>query len=103
MLHSWKDTLDYSDNTMELVRGYEKTVNEFFLSVKHFMRTCPGTGVAAFAKWGPEEVALQVFGCWKTAYGTYQYSNCRVAWRRLRRGCIWRCATTSTRGECSRR
>ena len=60
MLHSWKDTLDYSDNTMELVRGYEKTVNEFFLSVKHFMRTCPGTGVAAFAKWGPEEVALQV-------------------------------------------
>merc|ERR1719458_1838602 len=59
LLHSWKDTLDYSDNTMELVRGYEKTVNEFFLSVKHFMRTCPGTGVAAFAKWGPEEVALQ--------------------------------------------
>ena len=44
------------------MRGYEKTVNEFFLSVKHFMRTCPGTGVAAFAKWGPEEVALQVFG-----------------------------------------
>ena len=86
MLHSWKDTLDYSDNTMELVRGYEKTVNEFFLSVKvnivlektdcyisiernrtsipplmkHFLRTCPGTGVAAFTKWGPEEVALQV-------------------------------------------
>ena len=59
LLHSWKDTLDYSDNTMELVRGYEKTVNEFFLSVKHFMRTCPGTGVAAFAKWGPDEVALQ--------------------------------------------
>ena len=26
--------MDYSDNTMELVRGYEKTVNEFFLSVK---------------------------------------------------------------------
>ena len=28
--------------------------------MKHFLRTCPGTGVAAFTKWGPEEVALQV-------------------------------------------
>lgn len=58
LLHSWKDTLDYSDDTMELVRGYEKTVGEFFLSVKHFLRTSPGTGVEAFTKWGPEEVAL---------------------------------------------
>jgi cysteinyl-tRNA synthetase len=38
LLHSWKDTLDYSDNTMDLAKAYEKTVNEFFLYVKHFLR-----------------------------------------------------------------
>ena len=53
LLHSWKDTLDYSDNTMELAKSYEKTVNEFFLTVRHFMRTTPGTGVEAFNKWEP--------------------------------------------------
>jgi len=59
LLHSWKDTLDYSDNTMELAKNYEKTVNEFFLTVKHYLRTSPGTGVEAFSKWSQEEVALQ--------------------------------------------
>ena len=44
---------------MELVRGYERTVNEFFLSVKHFLRSGPAGGVAAFAKWGEEELAMQ--------------------------------------------
>jgi cysteinyl-tRNA synthetase len=27
LMHAWKDTLDYSDNTMELAKGFEKTVN----------------------------------------------------------------------------
>jgi cysteinyl-tRNA synthetase len=27
LLHSWKDTLDYSDNTMEQALSFEKTVN----------------------------------------------------------------------------
>jgi cysteinyl-tRNA synthetase len=27
LLHSWKDTLDYSENTMELALSYERTVN----------------------------------------------------------------------------
>ena len=27
LLHQWKDTLDYSENTMELAISYEKTVN----------------------------------------------------------------------------
>jgi len=58
LLHAWKDTLDYSDNTMELAKSYEKTVNEFFLTVKHFMRSSPSTGFAAFTKWTPEEVEL---------------------------------------------
>jgi len=58
LLHSWKDTLDYSDNTMELAKSYEKTVNEFFLTVKHFMRTTPGTGVEAFSKWTRDEIEM---------------------------------------------
>ena len=58
LLHSWKDTLDYSDNTMELAKSYEKTVNEFFLTVKHFMRTTPGTGVEAFTKWSKDELEM---------------------------------------------
>merc|ERR1711992_41752 len=58
LLHAWKDTLDYSDNTMGLAKSYEKTVNEFFLTVKHFMRSSPGTGVAAFTKWSTEELEL---------------------------------------------
>ena len=51
LLHAWKDTLDYSENTMGLAKSYEKNVNEFFLTVKHFMRSSPSTGVAAFNKW----------------------------------------------------
>jgi len=58
LLHSWKDTMDYSENTMELSKGFERTVNEFFLGIKHLMRTTPGTGVDAFAKWGKLEVEL---------------------------------------------
>lgn len=27
LLHAWKDTLDYSDNTMEIAVSYEKMVN----------------------------------------------------------------------------
>ena len=27
LLHSWKDTLDYSESTMELAKSYEKTLN----------------------------------------------------------------------------
>ncbi len=58
LLHSWKDTLDYSEATMELAKSYEKTVNEFFLMVKHIMRSMPSTGVDSYQKWGPAEVAL---------------------------------------------
>lgn len=38
LLHSWKDTLDYSDNTMEMAVQYEKFLNEFFLNVKDLTR-----------------------------------------------------------------
>ena len=58
LLHSWKDTLDYSESTMDLAKSYEKTLNEFFLGVKHIMRTMPSHGVDSFQKWESAEVAL---------------------------------------------
>lgn len=38
LLHSWKDTLDYSPNTMEIAIRFEKLLKEFFLNVKDLMR-----------------------------------------------------------------
>uniref|UniRef100_A0A1I8PRH7 Cysteine--tRNA ligase, cytoplasmic n=1 Tax=Stomoxys calcitrans TaxID=35570 RepID=A0A1I8PRH7_STOCA len=38
LLHSWKDTLDYSDNTMDMAIQYERFLNEFFLNVKDLTR-----------------------------------------------------------------
>ncbi|CRK92351.1 CLUMA_CG005925, isoform A [Clunio marinus] len=38
LLHSWKDTLDYSANTMEIAIRFEKFLNEFFLNVKDLVR-----------------------------------------------------------------
>ena len=58
MLHAWKDTLDYSENTLELAKTYEKKVNELFLQIKHIMRTTPSHGVAAFQKCNEEETEL---------------------------------------------
>ena len=65
LLHGWKETLDYSDATMEAAVSYEKLVNEFFLVVKHLVRSARGSsgpgvgvGVSSFQKWGPEEAAL---------------------------------------------
>ena len=43
---------------MEAAISYEKTVNEFFLTVKDVMRKNPGHGVAAFRKWKEDEIAL---------------------------------------------
>ncbi|CAK1551714.1 unnamed protein product [Leptosia nina] len=38
LLHSWNNTLDYSDNTMEMAIQTEKMFNEFFLTVKDSLR-----------------------------------------------------------------
>lgn len=35
LLHSWKDTLDYSDNTMEMAVQYEKLLNVSIKFVTH--------------------------------------------------------------------
>ncbi|XP_050676965.1 cysteine--tRNA ligase, cytoplasmic [Leptidea sinapis] len=39
LLHGWKETLDYSDNTMEMAIQTEKLFNEFFLTVKDAIRS----------------------------------------------------------------
>lgn len=57
LMHAWKDTLDYSDQTMDVARNFEKAVNEFFLYVKSVLRSAP-TGVEFFQKWGDREMAL---------------------------------------------
>ncbi|KAG8035110.1 hypothetical protein G9C98_001600 [Cotesia typhae] len=67
LLHSWKDTLDYSEGTMEMAVQYEKFVNEFFLNVKCQVRNL-GTGVSlqTFTKWNSLELELNSkFSCAK--------------------------------------
>lgn len=60
LMHSWKDTLDYSENTMEMAVQYEKFLNEFFLNVKdltrHFATEKPRR---QFDAWRPAEDTLQ--------------------------------------------
>ncbi|XP_065206637.1 cysteine--tRNA ligase, cytoplasmic isoform X2 [Planococcus citri] len=59
LLHSWKDTLDYSDNTMEMALTYEKLFNEFFLNVKDLTKgTNDEIGCSSFTKWSSLEFKL---------------------------------------------
>nr|XP_057933616.1 cysteine--tRNA ligase, cytoplasmic isoform X2 [Doryrhamphus excisus] len=57
LMHSWKDTLDYSPNTMESAVQYEKFLNEFFLNVKDILRA-PTDATGQFEKWEGAEVEL---------------------------------------------
>lgn len=57
LMHSWKDTLDYSSNTMESALQYEKFLNEFFLNVKDVLRAPVGI-TGRFEKWEDEESEL---------------------------------------------
>ncbi|CAL1292113.1 unnamed protein product [Larinioides sclopetarius] len=58
LLHSWKDTLDYSPNTLEIALTYEKIISEFILNVKDAIRDLPKKGREASQPWGPEEYTL---------------------------------------------
>ncbi|KAK6637321.1 hypothetical protein RUM44_007736 [Polyplax serrata] len=59
LLHSWKDTLDYSSKTMEMAVQYEKLLNEFFLNVKDAIRQMPQTTACeSFQKWAAPELEL---------------------------------------------
>ncbi|XP_053720307.1 cysteine--tRNA ligase, cytoplasmic isoform X1 [Synchiropus splendidus] len=57
LMHSWKDTLDYSPNTMESAVQYEKFLNEFFLNVKDILRA-PVDVTGRFEKWDAAEAEL---------------------------------------------
>uniref|UniRef100_A0A8C9UV87 Cysteine--tRNA ligase, cytoplasmic n=1 Tax=Spermophilus dauricus TaxID=99837 RepID=A0A8C9UV87_SPEDA len=57
LMHSWKDTLDYSSNTMESALQYEKFMNEFFLNVKDVLRA-PVDITGQFEKWEDAETEL---------------------------------------------
>uniref|UniRef100_A0A667H150 Cysteine--tRNA ligase, cytoplasmic n=1 Tax=Lynx canadensis TaxID=61383 RepID=A0A667H150_LYNCA len=57
LMHSWKDTLDYSSNTMESALQYERFMNEFFLNVKDILRA-PVDITGRFEKWEDEESEL---------------------------------------------
>uniref|UniRef100_A0A1Q3F0D5 Cysteine--tRNA ligase, cytoplasmic n=1 Tax=Culex tarsalis TaxID=7177 RepID=A0A1Q3F0D5_CULTA len=60
LLHSWKDTLDYSENTMEMAVQYERQLNEFFLNVKDLTRhVVSGKPRDRFKPWTPVESDLQ--------------------------------------------
>ncbi|KAG1664725.1 Cysteine--tRNA ligase, cytoplasmic [Nymphon striatum] len=56
--HSWKDTMDYSSDTMADALQFEKHVQEFFLTVKDVFRQIPGTGIDALQKWSNSELEL---------------------------------------------
>ncbi|XP_057668067.1 cysteine--tRNA ligase, cytoplasmic [Diorhabda carinulata] len=57
LLHSWKDTLDYSQNTMDCALQYERLFNEFFLNVKDvtFGSCTEKTNAGTFSKWTEHE------------------------------------------------
>ncbi|KAM5316950.1 cysteine--tRNA ligase, cytoplasmic [Glossophaga mutica] len=57
LMHAWKDTLDYSGNTMESALQYERFMNEFFLNVKDILRA-PVDIAGQFEKWEEEEAEL---------------------------------------------
>ncbi|MGH0176987.1 UNVERIFIED_CONTAM: hypothetical protein FKN15_074022 [Acipenser sinensis] len=57
LMHSWKDTLDYSNNTMESAIQYEKFINEFFLNVKDVLRA-PTDITGQYEKWDSQEIEL---------------------------------------------
>ncbi|VEN48505.1 unnamed protein product [Callosobruchus maculatus] len=60
LLHSWKDTLDYSPNIMECAMQYEKTFQEFFLNVKdvtrHLCQEFPSANI--LSKWNNQDIQL---------------------------------------------
>lgn len=55
LLHSWKDTLDYSPNTMEGARQYYKMITEFSLNVQDLVRRSGQSNT----QWAGPEVTLQ--------------------------------------------
>uniref|UniRef100_T1E1M8 Cysteine--tRNA ligase, cytoplasmic n=1 Tax=Cupiennius salei TaxID=6928 RepID=T1E1M8_CUPSA len=58
LLHSWKDTLDYSPETLDIALHYERVVREFKHNVKDILRNSSASGEKSFTKQSPEGKAL---------------------------------------------
>lgn len=58
LLHTWKDTLDFSDQAMSGAVSFEKTCKEFFYKVKDFSRDAKFEQPTAFTKFTPVEIDL---------------------------------------------
>lgn len=54
LLHSWKDTLDYSPSGMQQAVQVEQKIQEFFLNVKDVMRSA-----TLYPKWTEQDLELQ--------------------------------------------
>lgn len=39
LAHGWTETLDYSENTMNIARSFERSIKEFFLNVSDYLRS----------------------------------------------------------------
>jgi cysteinyl-tRNA synthetase len=55
LLHSWKDTLDYSPSGMHTAIEMEKKIQEFFLNVKDCLRSSSNP----YPKWTKEDLTFQ--------------------------------------------
>jgi cysteinyl-tRNA synthetase len=55
LLHAWKDTLDYSGNTMEMAVQWEKNFNEFFLNIKDLLRGTDLKNCDFYVKWNDDD------------------------------------------------
>jgi cysteinyl-tRNA synthetase len=56
--HAWKDTLDFSDHSMEGALSFEKSLREFFFRVKDFSRAIKFNHADSFVKLTPVETEL---------------------------------------------
>lgn len=55
LLHSWKDTLDYSPSGMQTAMQMEQKIQEFFLNIKDCLRSNPDP----YPKWTSGDLAFQ--------------------------------------------
>ncbi|KAK7590199.1 hypothetical protein V9T40_001812 [Parthenolecanium corni] len=64
LLHKWNDTLDYSENTMEMAITYEKLLNEYFLNTKDLVKKLNTQEKSvSLSKWTDAELKLDQHFC----------------------------------------
>lgn len=94
LLHSWRDTLDYSKNTMDIALSYEKMFMEFFLNVKDIIQSMNDSRSSdRFLKWNDAEKHLnEIFFATKEAvhYALCDNIDTRTALEKIKE-CITDC------------